>query len=66
MNQVSIPDTEQIPGYDYGRSGAARSPLSLEELRQLEATDGRRLDQGRAITRYPVDATVREGRPLVA
>jgi hypothetical protein len=29
-----------IAGYDYGRPNAARSPVSLEELRQLEATAG--------------------------
>lgn len=29
-----------IPGYDYGRPSAAHSPLSLEELRQLEQTVG--------------------------
>ena len=30
----------EIPGYDYGRASVARSPLSLEELRQLEQTVG--------------------------
>jgi Protoglobin len=30
----------QIPGYDYGHSGSARSPLSSEELLQLEQTIG--------------------------
>jgi hypothetical protein len=30
----------QIPGYDYGTSKAAHSPLSIEELRQIEATVG--------------------------
>ncbi len=29
-----------IAGYDYGRLGVAHSPVSLEELRQLEATVG--------------------------
>src|SRR5262249_55106378 len=29
-----------IPGYDYGRSGVAHSPLPIEELRQLEETVG--------------------------
>jgi hypothetical protein len=33
-------ETNTIAGYDYGRPGAARSPVSLEELRQLEATVG--------------------------
>jgi hypothetical protein len=33
-------DAVQIPGYDFGRAQAARSPLSLEELRQLERTIG--------------------------
>lgn len=30
----------QIPGYDYGTPRAARSPVSLDELRELEATVG--------------------------
>lgn len=30
----------QISGYDYGAANAARSPVSLEELRQLERTVG--------------------------
>jgi Protoglobin len=37
---VQIPATESIGGYDYGRSSVARSPVTLEELRQLEATVG--------------------------
>lgn len=31
---------EQIPGYDYGKPASARSPVSLEELRQLEEATG--------------------------
>jgi hypothetical protein len=30
----------QISGYDYGSAGIARSPLSIEELRELEQTVG--------------------------
>ena len=33
-------DAAQIPGYHFGRAQVARSPLSLEELRQLEQTIG--------------------------
>src|SRR5207302_5054329 len=33
-------ETTQIPGYDYARPQSAHSPLSMEELRQLEATVG--------------------------
>src|SRR5206468_2136363 len=35
-------DTEpaSIPGYDYARPGVAHTPVSLEELRQLEAAVG--------------------------
>ena len=29
-----------IPGYDYGQPSVARSPLSIEELRELEQTEG--------------------------
>ena len=31
---------KNIPGYDYGEPSSARSPVSLEELRQLEASAG--------------------------
>ena len=30
----------QISGYDYGKAESAHSPLSLEELRQLEQSVG--------------------------
>src|SRR3979411_1738983 len=32
--------TSPIAGYEYGRDSVARSPVSLDELRQLEATVG--------------------------
>jgi hypothetical protein len=34
------PSTIEIPGYDYGKPRSARSPVSLEELHQLEASAG--------------------------
>lgn len=43
MNQSALarePETGTISGYDYGRPNAARSPVSLEELRQLEEAAG--------------------------
>lgn len=42
MNANARPqsDAEQIPGYDYGRSETARSPITLDELRALEACVG--------------------------
>jgi hypothetical protein len=33
-------NSNQIPGYDYGSADVARSPLSVEELRELEQTVG--------------------------
>ena len=41
-NSTLVHDAEivSIPGYDYGRPGAAHSPLTLEELRQIESTVG--------------------------
>jgi hypothetical protein len=33
-------ETDSIAGYDYGWTGVGRSPVSLDELRQLEATVG--------------------------
>lgn len=41
-----------IPGYDYGRAGVARSPLSLEELRQLEQTIGWSEEDARVLQRH--------------
>jgi len=43
---------EQISGYDYGRPGSARSPLSLEEMRQLEQTVGWRDEDARVLQRH--------------
>ena len=39
--------TEGIPGYDYGKELAARSPISLAELRQLEQAAGWTEDDAR-------------------
>ena len=33
-------NTEPIAGYDYGKAGSAHSPLTLAELRQIEAAVG--------------------------
>jgi len=33
-------NSPEIPGYDYGKPASARSPISLDELRQLEASAG--------------------------
>jgi hypothetical protein len=38
-----------IHGYDYGTAGAARSPITLDELRELEATVGWTGDDAEAI-----------------
>jgi hypothetical protein len=35
-----MPRNEQVAGYDYGTERAARSPLTLEELRRLRETEG--------------------------
>jgi protoglobin len=41
-NSTLVHDAEitSIPGYDYGQPGVPRSPVTLEELRQIEATVG--------------------------
>jgi hypothetical protein len=41
----------QISGYDYGSANASRSPVSLEELRQLEQTVGWTDEDARALHR---------------
>ncbi len=36
-----MPDSRQaIPGYDYGTDKVARSPVTLEDLRELEEASG--------------------------
>src|SRR5262249_803720 len=41
-----------IAGYDYGRTGVARSPVSLDELRQLEATVGWSTEDAKVLQRH--------------
>ena len=48
---IRDPETTQIPGYDYARPQSAHSPLSMEELRQLEATVGWSEDDARILQR---------------
>jgi hypothetical protein len=42
-------ETRSIAGYDYGRAGAARSPVSLDELHQLEAAVGWSAEDARTL-----------------
>jgi hypothetical protein len=46
------PEEAQIPGYDYGHSGSACSPLSSEELLQLEQTIGWSDEDARVLERH--------------
>ena len=41
-----------VPGYDYGSPRAAHSPLSAEELRQLEQTIGWSNEDAQVLRRY--------------
>jgi len=43
----------KIEGYDYGLSAVARSPVSIEELRQLEQTAGWSKEDAAVLQRYP-------------
>lgn len=54
MKEATLAQDEerQIPGYSYGRPSAAHSPLSLEELRQLEQTVGWTDEDARVLQRY--------------
>jgi len=45
-------NTVSIPGYDYGRPEAAHSPVSFEELRQLEATVGWSEEDAKVLQRH--------------
>jgi hypothetical protein len=40
MTKSSTPDNNPIPGYDFGAALSTKSPVSDEELRQLEQTVG--------------------------
>jgi hypothetical protein len=44
-------DTD-IPGYDYGLAASAKSPVSLQELREIEETIGWDNDAAETILRY--------------
>jgi len=43
---------EPIAGYDYGRAGSARSPLTLEELQELEQSVGWNAQDAQILQRY--------------
>ena len=45
-------ETRSIAGYDYGRAGVARSPVSLDELHQLEAAVGWSAEDARTLQRH--------------
>ncbi len=45
-------ETHSIAGYDYGRAGVARSPVSLDELHQLEAAVGWSAEDARTLQRH--------------
>jgi hypothetical protein len=45
-------ETDSIAGYDYGRDDVARSPVSLDELRQLEATVGWSAEDAQVLQRH--------------
>ena len=55
MNKSTwIPEAEagSISGYDYGRTGVAHSPVSIEELRQIEATVGWSVEDSETLRRH--------------
>jgi hypothetical protein len=45
-------ETNSIPGYDYGQPAIPRSPVSLEELRQIEMTVGWSDEDARVLQRH--------------
>ena len=53
-NTTSVHGTEQfqIAGYDYGRANVTHSPLSLEDLHQLEQTIGWGEEDARVLQRH--------------
>lgn len=53
-----------IPGYDYGSAAVSHSPISLEELRQLELTVGWR-DEDAEVLRRQVDLFQQNAEAMV-
>ena len=49
---MSKSEAVSIPGYDYGNPEAAHSPVSLEELRQIETTIGWSEEDAKALQRH--------------
>jgi hypothetical protein len=49
---IETTETISIPGYDFGRPQVAHSPLTLEELQQLEATIGWTTDDAAVLQRH--------------
>lgn len=45
-------ESDSISGYDYGRPGVACSPVSIDELRQLEATVGWSAEDVKVLQRH--------------
>jgi hypothetical protein len=45
-------DAGSIAGYNYGRKGVSRSPVSLDELRQLEGAAGWSAEDAQALRHY--------------
>jgi len=45
-------ETSPIAGYDYGQKNVPRSPISLDELRQLEETVGWRTEDAQVLQRH--------------
>jgi len=64
-------EPDEMAGYDYGRVQAAHSPVSMEELRQLEATvgwtedDARTLQQSGSIFRDKAEQMVDVWRAVI-
>ncbi len=74
MNPQPAPasnQTLQIPGYDYGRPSSARSPVTLDELRALEAgvgwsdADARTLQRHRDIFHAHAEEMVDSWRKVI-
>lgn len=60
--------TDEIPGYDYGTERVARSPVSREDLRELERAasgDGKRVGQDGHAADRALEPGVRAGGSLV-
>jgi hypothetical protein len=52
LQTETLPSGSGIRGYDYGTAASARSPVSIDELHQLEASTGWTVEDAKVVERH--------------